>query len=190
MHKLLKDLVPKSYSDMLLQEFLNFSNWSFTSSASNVGENYDKTDTNILDSTQFVHGIFNHKIDSPLYHTVLPVIWFLEKETGIKIKRLLRIKVNCLTRDGFELKYNPPHVDVVEPGCLSLIYYINDSDGDTVLFDKTIDQGFDDLKIIERITPQQGSAFLIPSNQLHASSCPIKNNRRLVINFILEPEKQ
>ena len=102
----------------------------------------------------------------------------------------MRIKVNCLTRDGFESKYNPPHVDVVEPGFLSLIYYINDSDGDTVLFDKTIDQGFNDLKIVERITPRQGSAFLIPSNQLHASSCPIQNNRRLVINFILEPEKQ
>jgi hypothetical protein len=190
MHKLLTDLVPKSYSDMLLKEFLNFSNWSFTPSASNVDENYDKNDPNILDSIQFVHGIFNHQIDSPLYHTVLPVIWFFEKETGIKVKRLLRIKVNCLTRDGFELKYNPPHVDIVESGFLSLIYYINDSDGDTVLFNKTIDQGFDNLKVVERITPRQGSAFLISSNQLHASSCPIQNNQRLVINFILEPEEQ
>jgi hypothetical protein len=30
----------------------------------------------------------------------------------------------------------------------SAVYYINDSDGDTVLFDKTIDQGFDNLKIV------------------------------------------
>jgi len=188
MHKLLTDLVPKSYSDTLLQEFSNFKGWQFTNSASNVGNNYDINDTNILDSIQFVHGVYNNQIDSPLYHSVVPVVWFLEKETGIKINRILRIKVNCLTRDGSELKYNPPHVDVVEPGCISLIYYINDSDGDTILFDKTIDQGFNNLKIIEKVTPRQGSAFLIPSNQLHASSCPLTNHQRLVINFILEPE--
>jgi hypothetical protein len=188
MHKLLTNLIPESYSNLLLQEFLNFTSWQFTNSASNVGDNYDTSDVNILDSIQFVHGIYNHQVESPLYHSIVPIVWFFEKETGIKIKRILRIKVNCLTRDGNEIKYNPPHVDITEPGCISLIYYINDSDGDTVLFDKTIDQGFDNLTIIERIQPKKGNAFLIPSNQLHASSCPINNRQRLVINFILEPE--
>lgn len=188
MHKLLTDLVPPHYQQYLFEE-LSRSAWGFTPSAANVGNNYDPTDPNILDSVQFTHGICDdNKPISPLYQIVLPILWFLEKDTGYKIKNILRIKANCLTRDGFEIKYQPPHIDVYEPGFHSLIYYVNDSDGDTILFDKTIDQGHCDLNIIERITPKKGSGFLIPSNQLHASSCPINTRQRLVINFVLELE--
>lgn len=187
MIKHLIDLVPESYSDYLLNEFENNISWSFTPSASNVGENYDKNDPHIRDSTQFVHGIIGYnQAVSPAYQVVVPVVWFLEKELGIKVKNILRIKANCLVRDGTEDQYNPPHVDVYEPGCMSLVYYINDSDGDTILFDKTIQHGHNNLTPIQRVTPRKGSAFLFPSNQLHASSCPINTKQRLVLNFILE----
>lgn len=188
MYKHITNLIPESYSNFLLNEFENNVNWMFTPSASNVGENYDSSDPNIRDSTQFVHAIhgYNNSM-SPLFQSVVPIVWFFEKETGIKIKNILRIKANCLVRDGTDQKYNPPHVDVVEPGYISLVYYINDSDGDTVLFDKVISQGHNNLTPIERVTPRKGSLFMFPSNQLHASSCPIHNKQRLVINFILEP---
>lgn len=188
MHKLLTDLIPSHYSAQLLEEFSKI-HWYFTPSAANVDGNYDHSDTNIQDSIQFVHGIADNNVPvGPLYQTVIPILWFFEKETGLRIKSILRIKANCLTRDGYEVKYNPPHIDVFNPGFHSLIYYINDSDGDTVLFDQTIDQGHNNLTVMERFTPKQGSALLIPSNQLHASSCPINTKQRMVINFVLELE--
>lgn len=189
MHQYFKNLIPESYSDLLLKEFENNSSWMFTPSASNVGENYDKNDPNIRDSTQFVHAILGYSnAVSPLVQSVVPIVWFFEKETGIKIKNILRIKANCLTRDGNDYKYNPPHVDVYDPGFISMVYYINDSDGDTILFDKMIADGHDNLTPVERIKPSKGSLLAFPSNQLHASSCPIENKQRLVINFILEPQ--
>lgn len=187
MYKQFIDLVPESFSNYLLNEFENNVPWSFTPSASNVGDNYDLNDPNIRDSTQFVHGIIGYNnATSPLFQSVVPIVWFLEKETGIKIKNILRIKANCLVRDGTTGQYNPPHVDVYEPGCMSLVYYINDSDGDTILFDKMIQQGHNDLTPIVRNSPRKGSAFMFPSNQLHASSCPVNSKQRLVLNFILE----
>jgi hypothetical protein len=187
-HKLFENLIPPHYSEQLLLEFSRIS-WMFTPSAANVEDNYDKNDTNIRNSVQFVHGITDmNKPVSPMHPLVLPILWFFEKETGLQIKNIMRIKANCLTRDGFEVKYNSPHIDIYEKGYTSLIYYINDSDGDTILFDKTIDQGFTDLKIIKRVTPKKGNAFMIPSNQLHASSCPIDTKQRMVINFVLELE--
>jgi len=187
MYKQLIDLVPESYSNFLLNEFTNNVQWTFTPSASNVGDNYDKNDPNIKDSTQFVHGIIGYSnTTSPLVQSVVPVVWFLEKETGIKIKNIVRVKANCLVRDGSAEQYNPPHVDVYDPGFVSLVYYINDSDGDTILFDKMIQQGHENLTPIVRNSPRKGSAFLFPSNQLHASSCPVDCKQRLVLNFILE----
>jgi hypothetical protein len=47
MYKLLTNLIPESYSNLLLQEFSNFTGWQFTNSASNVGNNYDTNDINI-----------------------------------------------------------------------------------------------------------------------------------------------
>lgn len=188
MYKLFENLIPDHYQDFLVEEFSRLS-WNFTPSAANVNDNYDKNDPNIRDSVQFVHGIADgNKPMSPMYQTVLPILWFFEKESGRKIKNIMRIKANCLTRDGDEVKYNPPHIDIYATGFTSLIYYVDDSDGDTILFDKYIEDGFTDLKIEHRVTPKKGSAFMIDSNQLHSSSCPIKNRSRMVINFVLELE--
>ena len=56
-----------------------------------------------------------------------------------------------------------------------MIYYINDSDGDTFL-NKTE---------TKRITPKANSAVIFPSNLWHASSNPTKG-KRIVINYVAE----
>lgn len=188
-HKLFENLIPPHYCEQLLMEFSRIS-WMFTPSAANVDSNYDRNDTNIQNSVQFVHGITDmNKALSPMHQLVMPILWFFEKETGFVIKNIMRVKANCLTRDGGDLsKYNPPHIDIYAPGYVSLIYYINDSDGDTVLFDKKISEGFENLKVVQRVTPKKGNLFMIPSDQLHASSCPSETKQRMVINFVLELE--
>ncbi len=189
MYNVIENFIPDSYSDVLLAEIEKIE-WKFTPSASNVGNNYDRNNPNIQDSIQYVHGVTGYN-DPPssLYSLVVPLVWFFEKETNIKIKNILRIKINCLTRDGTESKYNPPHVDVTQPGFLSLIYYVNDSDGDTVIFDKSHKDGHNNLTPIGRITPKKGTATLIPSDIFHSSSCPINTLRRMVVNIILQPEE-
>lgn len=186
-HKLFDNLLPESYHSLLLSEFQQNIPWSFTPSASGVQDNFDPNNPNIQDSTQFIHSIAeDNEPTSNVYSLVMPIIWFFEKESGYKIESILRIKANCLTRYGAENKYNPPHIDVTVKGYHSLIYYVNDSDGDTVVFNEYFSHGHFNLTELERFTPKQGSALLIPSDQFHCSSNPINTKQRIVINIILK----
>ena len=61
---------------------------------------------------------------------------------------------------------------------ISIIYYVNNSDGDTFFFDKK-------LNTVKRISPRQGRAVVFNSNMRHAACCPINSVYRQVINFVL-----
>lgn len=181
------DLIPAGYSNTILRKFGDNMPWYYTDSASGVYGNYDTDNVQIKDSVQFVHPIADDNVGhSELFSLVLPIVWFLEKASGLELVNVLRMKANCLTRDGEGDHYNPPHVDVVDSGYYSLIYYVNDSDGDTVLFNEFHNHGHNNLTELARITPKQGSALLIPSHLFHSSSCPIETRKRMVINMILE----
>lgn len=189
-HRLLENWLPKNYIETIRREFENLNSWQFGYSSSAVGENFDNDDPMILDSVQFIHPIAeNNEITSNIYNLIFPIMLFLEKEIGKSVKNMLRIKANCLIRDGLEEKYNAPHVDLIDTGNFwSLIYYVNDSDGDTYLFDKSYPESHIGLSVIERITPKAGNALLLPSNLYHASSNPIHSQRRIVLNHVFELE--
>ena len=184
-HEIFEDLLPISYVDTIEATFNNPLPWYYTESASGIGANYDINDKNIFDSSQFVHTIMDEdEPQSNLVELVRPVFWFLEQRTGLRPRKIERIKANLQTPNKSKPgNYNPPHVDVTAPTGMSLLYYINDSDGDTVFFDKTIDDGYNDLAIANRVTPKKGRSVLFPSNQFHSSSFP-SQGRRMVINFI------
>jgi hypothetical protein len=89
-------------------------------------------------------------------------------------------------RDEFIHEYDNPHVDA-QFEHLVCLYYINDSDGDTFIFDKTSNDTpitYPDTKfeIIKRITPKKGRAILFNGNRYHSSSCPT-NGVRCILNF-------
>jgi hypothetical protein len=71
-----------------------------------------------------------------------------------------------------------------KPGSKSLIFYVNDSDGDTVIF-KNRWRNTDPGELVEdiRIKPKAGSAVLFDSDLYHASSSPTEGIR-VVLNFI------
>lgn len=79
-----------------------------------------------------------------------------------------------------------PHVDIDDEDHLVCLYYVNDADGDTILFDK-MDMGeeFDEsqeLNILARITPKKGRILLFCGRQYHAASLPEKG-ARIIVNF-------
>ena len=93
--------------------------------------------------------------------------------------KILRAKVNL---QGQNIKattetYNCPHTDRDEPH-LSAIYYVNDSDGFTFLFDN-------DNNIIEKVMPKKGSLLLFDGAIKHASGHPVEFLKRCIINFNL-----
>jgi len=80
-----------------------------------------------------------------------------------------------------------PHVDYYMPH-YTLLYYVNDSDGDTILYNERVDtfNGVppypDRFSILERISPQKGRAVLFNGLHYHSSSIPKKALERIAIN--------
>lgn len=115
----------------------------------------------------------------------------------VQFENILRIKTNFQTR-AFEKtpeQYNLPHIDIdldiPEPNnaCVA-IYYINDCDGDTVIFNEGIETPIDQLTIKQRISPKEGRLVIIPSRFMHAGSHPINSPYRMVINYNFYPTRR
>ena len=69
----------------------------------------------------------------------------------------------------------PPHVDTVHPHFV-LLYYINDSEGDTILFEE------DEKTIIKKITPKKGRLIFFDGHIFHCGSTP-GTSTRAIINY-------
>ena len=67
-----------------------------------------------------------------------------------------------------------PHVDMLSPHWV-LLYYVNDSDGDTILYNKNKEE-------IKRVSPKKGKAIFFDGSIYHSAGIP-KNSHRAVINF-------
>jgi hypothetical protein len=139
------------------------------------------------DVFQFVHFLYSDgEVKSKYLEFVMPVVDAFEEKTGMKVKKVLRAKFNLLTQRSITEEENNKavHRDVqedAEGNYISMVYYVNDSDGDTIVFDN-------DYKETERCTPASGSAIWFDSRVLHTATVPIHHKNRIVINFIFEIE--
>jgi hypothetical protein len=112
----------------------------------------------------------------------------IKNKFGIDVKNILRMRVNFMTPLGLDpMLYTTPHIDTNLKDCKIFIYYINDSDGDTVIFDEFFQNSynFDKKTINKRITPKKGRACIFDASRYHAASFPSKKVRAVInINFL------
>lgn len=121
-----------------------------------------------------------------------PIVEQFQEISKIKINNFIRIKINLLVPiPGNSLnKYNGAHIDQYTPH-RSLIYYLNDCDGDTFIFNETYNPAdqttwppLNTPTVKERITPQANSLYYLQDGfAYHSSSNPISSERRFTINF-------
>jgi len=88
-----------------------------------------------------------------------------------------RIKYNLLWRSKeISGRHNSLHQDGSD-SFLTGVYYVNDSDGDTIILENNT---------THRIKPKKGSLLLFPSNLVHASSSPSNTYERIAINMVVK----
>lgn len=131
-----------------------------------------------LDTVQFEHHfIRDDKIQSQAIH---PLMRMLDWENIIKKTQvsptILRMKSNLLLKT--QLTPNTPHIDFLYPHTV-LLYYVNDSSGDTIFYDNN-------FKVIEKITPKKGRIIIFDGSIYHSSTPPQTNDYRCVINVNLK----
>jgi len=187
--------IDKEYADVLAELMLGSDFDWYWNEATIIGGDYGVViNSKTKDTPQFTHTIFNDgKPQSSYYHFFSEILGVIEKEVGNKIKNIIRIKANLMVRDtsypeGF---YNGAHIDYKGNNLLSFVYYVNDSDGDTILFDTYLDghsYNETELKEIDRQTPKAGMGLLFDSQRIHTSTSPRLSERRAIINYVLEME--
>lgn len=142
--------------------------------------------------------VFKHPKDgvlSPLYEMVsVPIMNRIIKETNIKIQDISfnRAFLQIPLEEKFYKDTNGIHIDLPEDH-YACVYYLNDSDGDTILYEQNrynTEAGSKGVELTEhkRVTPKKGRIVLFDGARYHCSSQP-KDNYRAIINFDLIMEK-
>ena len=123
-------------------------------------------DPDDTENYQFIHKIHEGPyIDNPNdYQVVYPLLEVLQPQS------ILRIKANLLTRTPKNLVHGL-HTDVIAPGALTAVYYLNSNDGYTI---------FDDGDKVESIANR---IVIFPANIPHSGATCTDEQRRVVINL-------
>ena len=79
-----------------------------------------------------------------------------------------------------------PHIDMMDEDHLVALYYVCNSDGDTIIYNEREKDRPDGIYTIkERVTPKQGRAVLFDGWLMHTAEQPI-NNVRCIVNYNLD----
>jgi len=187
------DALPKKLVDDLERLFLN-QQIEFVFAPGTVDDDQVKgipAHKNIVDTPQIVHMIYaNNRPLSKYWPDIKSLLYFIEDKIGIDIIGIDRVKANLLTPhpDRHKNSFNMPHTDRLKEDqgitWLSIVYYVNDADGDTFLFDQFSHQSLNGDMITKRVSPKKGRFVIFESERWHASSNPTKKFRT-VLNFVL-----
>jgi len=149
-----------------------------------------KCDENVIDPPGLTHALYSDGEKISQYCDIfLFLLMFVEKECNFLIDEILRVRarLTCQFPGHNESKYCGPHVDFsMDKKYYSLIYYVNDSDGDTFLFNETRDNTnlvFEKPTIRARITPRKGNILVFRGDIYHSGNNPIRNKSRLIVNY-------
>ena len=138
-----------------------------------------------LESHQFVNLLDEDSDILVLFKDVIKI------KTGFDVKRVKRVKMNMMVNDyNFKPEYhNRAHTDagITDSDNMKvLLYYVNNSDGDTYFFNEYLGSKSKDLTLSRTMFPIKNFAVLFDAKRYHASSPPRLNPTRVVINYVFE----
>lgn len=168
MMKVIKNSIPKKYQDLIENKLLKDRNFPWY----------------LLDDITYVKGgqkrpglshyfVLHNKVNSAFYGVIEPIIKKHVKSEVIQIRSFLQFPLNKKFATG---NYDEPHIDYNFDHMVYL-YYVKDSDGDTIFFDKK-----NNKKIIKKVTPKKGTLVIFNGLIYHAARQP-KNDSRCIINI-------
>ena len=179
MIKVIDNLIPKTYADNI-EQLLDSGDFQYYWS-NEISEGAVIKDEKVKNNPGYTHNVFDfekQQENSWTYPIFKPILYFLEQKENMILNNILRIRVRRTNPwPGHTLEhYNPPHIDLdtAQP-YWSLVYYADNSDGDTFIFE--------DEKIIKRVTPVKGNALLFPGKMYHSGNNPVNFKKRTIVNF-------
>lgn len=159
--------------------------WFYMSHASRAPGSF--IPENAIETFAMTHSIHS-KEDNMTSYTIdnfAPLLESIERYNNSKTD-IFRVRAGLKTpKQGFSSdNYNIPHVDYFFPHTTG-VYYVNDSDGDTWIFDQMFDHFPEPTKftVKQRIQPKANRLILFNGLQYHTASNPINTDTRIIINI-------
>lgn len=196
--EVLESFLPISYQNEI-ERYINSPDifqWSFFDKIAKEynDEPIEYKNPNIVNPIGLAHTLVDSgRVTSNHFVFFKPILLFLEFKMNFEIKQILRVRVRRTMQDTSlnGNSYNPPHIDLPDAAPYkTLIYYVSDSDGDSVFFEERYapEKGAPELKDTEvtesfRYTPKKGNGILFDGHQYHSGNSPINYLHRTIINF-------
>lgn len=186
----LENIIPETYQDLLLERVTsNKFPWYFNPNL--------VTDELLINNKDINHIGFNHFllegriVVSNQYDIFAPLVAAIEKHIpGMTVME--RMRLNHTQTSSVDNLHHLPHTDSTFPH-INAIYYVNDSDGDTFIFEEKtedfeIDATIDTMMNASwttkhRCTPKKGKVLIFQGDSFHASSFCKQSPYRIVVNM-------
>jgi len=165
------------------------------------------TSDNYGSASGFTHWLCETRpeMNSKYYDFFSPLIYEVSNKSGVNYDHVIRARTFFQLPSMNEKDHDFFHIDDIEVPHTVFLYYVNDSDGDTVILKNKFEYGKDEdddstagnpnwhnpkglitddahIEILERVTPKQGRVVVFDGAHYHAAGIP-KHNERIVLNF-------
>lgn len=173
----IEDFLPVSLQNYL-EDHLTSSNfpWFFLKDVTSENQEYH---------AGFHHTPFLDGIPKTLeYDSVLFLQHYIKDIIKSESLILHRIRYGMNIKSSDSKKYNTPHIDFADDFTkkhYTVLYYVNNSDGDTFVFNET--KRSKEYTILKQISPKKGKLFIFDGEHFHASSRPKDNEFRIVMTL-------
>jgi hypothetical protein len=131
------------------------------------------------------------KPTEPLWELAEDCLLAIQDKMDHKIQKgISRLQYNCFLKHTQQERQ--PHVDSESEHMVGILY-LNDSDGDTVLYNETAEmneilhssKNMEGMSFTEalKVTPKANRLLVFNGKHYHASGIPVETSRRMVINY-------
>ena len=192
--KIVENAVPQELFDEIYKKVFDFGNVPFffikDSANGNKLEVYDPA------QASWEHLCFDIRrggVNSPLYPYIKSAIISAFDKAGEKIEQLIRIRIGLITYQPTNIIHKP-HIDCRAFYHKNALLYMNDSDGDTLLYKQRYDYNqttipthkyinLEDFDVEFRSTPTANKMIFFDGDRYHSSSTPTNVSARIAINI-------
>ena len=128
----------------------------------------------------FVHLLKSHTVMSPHLENFGMIPVAVCKHNNWTLDNILLARCFVSVPHETTLEHYAPHTDLNIEHTV-MIYYVNDADGDTILFN---DHG----DVMQRVTPKKGRVLVFDGSILHGGGIP-KKGPRCIVNYDVKVKK-
>jgi hypothetical protein len=190
------DFIGKTYQDQI-EELVAVSTrvkWIYTKDSAYISHDHlartDESFSHLL--------LFEDLVESEHWNFFKPLTYSMQDAVGIVAKKIPRVRLNLLLRAyPGDAQWTNPHIDHPNPHYVGL-YYLNDSDGPTYIFDQQLSDvpsknwnesvltkyvTETEFTVKQAIEPKKGRMVIFNGHRFHAASKPRDNQFRLTLNI-------